>query len=292
MKRQNKESAVDGAILTEPPGGVRRRDEVHARRTATGIWEEQPLPENPYLAAACRCHGYDLMQLVQKRGYVEVLYLLFRGELPSPAQTQLLEALMIGLINLGPRHPATRAAMNAAVSRTNTGHLLPIALSVLNGAHLGGGEVVAAMRFFLAHNQMEPRAVAAELLRQTQPPSEGDWHLAPGFGSRFGGIDPLPGQLAAYLSQLPGAGPALLWGSGFAAALASQAQGWLSPGVAAAVFTDLGMPPRAGAGLFQLLSGPGLLAHGLELADKPLTAMPFLDSDHYLIADHAKAKRT
>lgn len=269
---------------------VQRREEEHARRTATAIWEEQPRAENPYLAASCRCHGYDLLELVRKRSYVEVLYLLFRGELPSPGQRELLEALMTGLINPGPRHPAARAAMNAGVSRTNTGLLLPIALSVLNGSHLGGAEVVAAMRFFLAQAGREPEMVAAELFANGLPPAEGDWHLAPGFGSRFGGIDPIPGELAGYLGQLAGAGPALRWGAGFAAALAGHDQGWLAPGVAAAVFSDLGLPPRAGAGLFQLLCGPGLLAHGLELADKPLTAMPFLDPEHYVIADHAKAK--
>lgn len=291
MRRANKDGGAGRGAQPEAAPLARRREGEHAARTVTAIWEEEPLPGNPYLAAACRCHGYDLLELVQKRGYVEVLYLLFRGELPNPGQARLLEALMIAAINPGPRHPATRAAMNAGVSRSHPGQLLPVALAVLNGNHLGAGEVVAAMRFLLAQAANPPHEVAEKLLRQARPPAAGDWHLAPGFGSRFGGRDPLPGELAAYLGELPGAGPALAWGRGFVAALAATNQGWLAPGVAAAVFADLGLPPRAGAGLFQLLSAPGLLAHGLELADKPLTAMPFLDPDHYLIDDDAKAKR-
>ena len=54
-------------------------------------------------------------------------------------------------------------------------------------------------------------------------------------------------------------------------------------GIAAAVFTDLGFSPRAGAGLFQLLGAPGLLAHGAELANKPVTAMPFVKDENYAI---------
>ena len=59
--------------------------------------------------------------------------------------------------------------------------------------------------------------------------------------------------------------------------------GWLSVGVAAAVFADLGFHPRYGAGLFQLLSAPGLLAHGMEQANKPITAMPFVSDNAYVI---------
>ena len=59
--------------------------------------------------------------------------------------------------------------------------------------------------------------------------------------------------------------------------------GWLSPGICAAVFLDLGFAPREGAGLFQLICAPGLLAHGLELADKPINSLPFLDEEKYII---------
>jgi citrate synthase len=61
--------------------------------------------------------------------------------------------------------------------------------------------------------------------------------------------------------------------------------GWLAPGIAAAVFVDIGLHPRSGAGLYQLIHAPGLFAHGLELANKPLTAMPFIKDEDYTIED-------
>jgi citrate synthase len=269
-------------MATEKPV-VQSRNEPFAERTATRIWQEVATPDNPYLAASARCHGYDLMELMQSRSFVEVLYLLFRGELPATHEAVLLEQLMIALINPGPRHPATRAAMNAGVGRTDTQHILPIALSIYGGNHLGAGEVEPAMSFFLKHHKLDPVHVANELIGNTSSPDEGDWHIAPGFGSRFGSIDPMAKKIADHLAALPGNNEALQWGSEFAAALNEHSLGWLAPAIAAAAFTDLGFSPRAGAGLFQLLGAPGLLAHGVELANKRITAMPFLKDENYVI---------
>ena len=60
---------------------VRSRNEAFTQRTATRIWHEEPSEDNPYIAASALCHGYDLFELMEKRSFVEVFYLLFRGEL-------------------------------------------------------------------------------------------------------------------------------------------------------------------------------------------------------------------
>ncbi|MCB2182960.1 MAG: hypothetical protein KQH63_13080 [Desulfobulbaceae bacterium] len=261
---------------------VRKRDEQFATRTVTRIWDEEPSAENPYLARSCRCHGYDILELARKRSFVDVLFLIFQGELPSPNKAKLLETLMIITMNLGPRHPGTRAAMNAGVGKTNTAHILPISLSVISGSHLGGEEVVEAMHFLRKKRKFSPREIADDLQNSPRP-LKGDWHIVPGFGSRFGDIDPMPQQTASLLLDLQGDWKTLQWGDDFSKAIKPHNLGWLSTGVTAAVLCDLGFHPRAGAGIFQILSAPGLFAHGLEMANKPLTAMPFLDEEHYII---------
>jgi len=274
-------------MSTDKPerGRIQSRNEPFVARTATRICEETASAENPYLNQACRYHGYELGELMQKRSFVDVLFLLLRGELPTVDQGRLFETLLIGLSNPGPRHPATRAAMSAGVGKTDPAHILPIALSVLGGKHLGGGEVTAAMAFLRQQRNKDPLSVAAEQLAAYERPAEGDWRVAPGFGSRFGGIDPLPRSMVEQLQALPGAGEALHWGSRFTKALKAKQVGWLLPAVAAAVFLDLGFHPRAGAGLFQIAAAPGLLAHGLELANQPRTAMPFPDDEYYFIEE-------
>lgn len=269
---------------------IQDRREEYAARTATRIWYEQASEDNPYLAERCRCRGYDLFDLMEKRSFVDVLYLLVRGDLPTKDQARLLETLMIAFINPGPRHPATRAAMVSGVGKADTAHILPIALSVLGGQHLGGDEVAEAMLFLKKNLKTEPGKIAANLSESTNPPEQGDWHIAPGFGTRFGGIDPIPQTIASKLLAFPGSGKALQWGEAFAKSLASLNQGWLSTGVCAAAFLDLGFMSRAGPGLFQLICAPGLLAHGVELANKPRSAMPFIDEDHYVIEPEARKK--
>lgn len=262
---------------------VKKRNVAYASRVATKIWEEQPSLQNPYLAESCRCRGYDLFELMAKRSFVDMLFLLFLGELPSKEHAKILETLMIAFINPGPRHPAARAAIYAGCGRTRTSHILPIALSVLSGDHMGGDEATAAMRFLKKHQETDPQAVVDNLLHNWNPPANGDRRIAPGFGSRFNSIDPLSQQIANKLKQLSGCGCAFQWGDAFSHLVAPQGMGWLGPGICAAVFLDLGFEPREGAGLFQLICAPGLLAHGLELADKPINSIPFLDEEHYII---------
>ena len=81
-------------------------------------------------------------------------------------------------------------------------------------------------------------------------------------------------------------GSALTWANAFAQELVRLGfGGWLMPGIAAAAYLDLGLHPKSGPGLFQWMSAPGLLAHATEMANKPLTALPFIDDSRYFIDD-------
>jgi citrate synthase len=262
---------------------VQIRKNKFVERQSTKIWWEEPSSDNPYIAANHYCHGYNLIELMKERSFIDVFFLLFNAKLPSKSQAEVLECLMSALINPGPRHAATRAAMNTAIGKTDTHQILPISLAILGGSYLGSDEVESSMRFIKKHTRKEPFGVAETLLSNTAIPEEGDCHPVAGFGSRFSGIDEFPKKIADHLLSLEGAGKNLRWCSEFVSALKPHNMGWLITGVAAATFADLGFNPRCGAGLFQLLSAPGMLAHGLELSNKPITAMPFVKDEDYLI---------
>lgn len=271
-----------GAASQNNTTKVTLRDEQFSNRIATNIWQETACAHNPYQTAQARCHGYELTDLVKHRSFIDVFYLLFRGELPSKQQSSLLEHLFISLINPGPRHPATQAAMNAGVSKVDYAHILPIALSLQGGQHLGGKEVEYAMRFLQDAQHHAPQSIAEARLNESKP-SEGDWHIIHGFGSYYGDIDPLTETLAGILLEQEAAGDVLAWCRQFVEHIRPHRLGWLPTGLAAAVLCDLGFSPRAGAGLYQIMSAPGLLAHGIELAGKPITAIPFVPQDQYVI---------
>lgn len=260
-----------------------KKNNIYSNKISTEIWHDDSVDDNPYAINVSRLHGYNILDLVNKVSFVDTLYLLFTSQLPNPDQSQLLEKLMVFLINPGPRHNATRSAMSAGVSKADHSHILPIGLIAMGGEHLGSAEVEKAIHFFNQHIDSNPQEIGVKLFDEKAFEQAGDYHIAPGFGSRFNSVDNIAIEMAQYLCKLPGAGKSLRWGNDFATEINKYDLNWLNTGIAAAVFNDLGIGAREGAGLFQLMSAPGLLAHGLEQTHKPITAMPMLEDEDYVI---------
>ncbi len=251
-----------------------------AEKISTKICYEKPNTENPFVADESYIHGYNLFDLMQNCSGIDVFYLIFRGELPSHEHSQLFNALMIGLINPGPRHPASRAAMTAAVSKSGPENILPIGLLSISGQHLGAIEAYEAAKFLENNIDCEANALAETYSLASHDENEsGKTHT--GFGTRFGSRDPLSNRLANHLAMLPAAGAHLAWGEQFTQSTSNPSLGWLTTGLAAAALLDLGFHRRDISGLFQLLSAPGLLAYGLEQSFKQVTDMPFIPDERY-----------
>jgi citrate synthase len=268
--------------MSNTKNNVKKREDLYVEKMATKICQEIPSEENPYIAKEMHLHGYNLIDLMQKKSFIDVLLLLFKGELPNQNEVELLEHLMIALIELGTRHPATRAAINVGIGKTDIIHILPVSLSVLSGTHLGAGEIEESMAF-LRQNSKKPPLSVLEAQLKNKPEEAGDWHIAAGFGSRFGSVDIIPNQIAKKLLNLAGSGRVMAWANAYATHLHSHQMGWLNTGLAAAVFTEIGIRPSIATGLFQILCTPGLLAHGVEMSPQPLTAVPFTSDENYVI---------
>ncbi|MCT6698167.1 citrate/2-methylcitrate synthase [Rheinheimera sp. 4Y26] len=242
------------------------KDFVYAAQSSSRITEEVAATDNPYLTVQQRICGYDLLELMQKRSFTDLLFLLLTGELPDAAQAQLLQQLQIALCNAGPRHPATRAVMTAAVSKARPEHLLPIGLQVLGGERQGAVAVASAW----------------QALKQQLDGISTDNQLPPaGFGQLYGEADPLMADILNQLARLPAAGPALALCRQLQQQWQPQQQGVLDVGLCAAACLDLGIGQRESIGLFQLLRAPGLLAHGMEQTHRPITASPLLADEDY-----------
>jgi citrate synthase len=263
---------------------VESRKESFEAKAKTTIWHEKSTDNHEYVVSEAFCHGYSLQSLLEKGyGITDMVFLLTRGELPTTEQRGLFDALGVALCNPGPRHPATRAAMEAAVSKTRSPHLLPISLMVMGGCHAGGG-VEAAMRFFRL-NKKKPKTELITSLLKTYAGPEQDRELVPGFGPHFGSREPLYGNLGKAIQQKFRKNKLefLSWSLEMDELLNSNKApcALKASGLAAAVFLDLGFHPRYGICLLQWLAAPGLLAHGLEMANKPITAMPFVADENY-----------
>lgn len=252
-------------------------DEQRPTSIRTRIWQEEPEPDNPFATRAAYCHGYDVYgEMLGNARWVEMLYLLFRGDAPSPAQADMLEVLALALANAGPRDPAVHAAMCGGVGGS------PAAASLMAAIAVGAGNLGGAREVFLAMEAWRDcgRDIVAwaRWLNSPEPQSASIWPIIehpPGFDPH--GVS-TPTTVAKTLRLLARFEPAanLAWLSANLGAVEEIAERPLSlTGVAAAAFVDLGFSSDQGEMLFMLLRLPGAAAHALEQREYGHKKFPF-----------------
>jgi citrate synthase len=240
----------------------KRKNEIMSR-----IWQEEAEPDNPFAARTARCHGFDVYgDMLGKARWVEMLYLLFRGEVPSPAEASLLDALALVLANPGPRDASVHAAMCGGTSGTPAAAVLMAALAVGAGQLSGGREVLLAVQDWAEcgtdrdawHQRLSARPAPAGVSAWPEP------EHPPGFDPHGVRTPLIVEQTLACLAGLS-PGTILPWLAQQRNALEDITGLPLSlTGVAAAAFADLGFSPQQAEMLHLLLRLPGAAAHALE----------------------------
>jgi citrate synthase len=248
---------------------------------SSSIWLEEPEPSNAFACRAAYCHGYDVYgEMLGSARWVDMLYLLFKGEAPSRIQAAVLETLAVALANPGPRDASVHAAMCAGVGGVPAAAALTAALAVGAGGAGGAREVFRAMQAWATCGT----DLEAWKKLWTEPASSHDvepidiWPAA----EHPAGFDPLgvetPTPIKQVLAQLArlDADSKCAW---LMKCLGSMEQAVGHPlslvGVAAAAFADLGMVPEQGEMLFLLLRLPGAAAHALEQRESGHKRFPF-----------------
>lgn len=248
------------------------REVIHTR-----IWEEVAEPDNPFAAAACYCHGYDVYGDILLNGtWIDYLYLLFTGERPTAEQRSLLERLAIALANAGPRDPAVRAAMNGGIGGSQNAACLMAALGVGAGQYGGAHEVALAIDNWEKCGRDMSRW--QERLGDTSVAEVADAWLPI---EHPAGFDPHGASCATPIRQtLDGL-----------AASGTETLAWLRQhredmenivnmplamtGVAAAAMVDLGLNSMQGEMLYLILRLPGAAVHSLEQREYGWRKYPF-----------------
>jgi citrate synthase len=253
-----------------------KKEQVHTR-----IWLEEADPQDSFATRAAYCHGYDVYgEMLGRARWVDMLYLLFRGDAPSASQAALLEALAVALANAGPRDPAVHAAMCAGTGGSTAAASLMAALAVGAGQYTGAREVFLAMQMW----ERCGNELSAWQQRISAPAEDvaGIWPACehpPGFDPHAASTALPVQQTLACLARLsPGA--SLRWLEGQRAALEAAAGMPLAlSGVAAAAFIDLGLAAEQGEMLHLLLRLPGAAAHALEQRGHGHKKFPFFALD-------------
>jgi len=243
----------------------------------TRIWQEEHEPGNEFATRVARCHGYDVYgEMLGRASWADMIYLLFRGEAPTPAQAGALDALAVALANAGPRDPAVHAAMCGGVGGSTAASCLMAALAVGAGQLGGGREVVLAMRRWQACG-LDLEAWRCDL-RSKPAPIALVWPTLehpPGFDPHALQTSALAMQTLDCLAAC-GLQARLTWLQAHREALEEAAGCPLAmTGVAAAALADLGFSPDEGEMMYLMLRLPGAAVQALEQRARGHRQFPF-----------------
>jgi citrate synthase len=217
-----------------------------------------------------RPRGYKLDELMGRASFAEVAWLVLTGDLPLPAQRQLIEALITCGVDHGVTPPS--ALTTRVVTGTGAGISQAVAAGVLaiNASH--GGAIEGCMRALLKgvklveEQELEPAAAAEVVLGALKAQGK----RMPGFGHRLHTADPRTARLRELARECGVYGKYLQLAE--AIELHFAAQGKPLPlnvdGAVAAVLCELGVAPEIGNGFFILPRVVGLIAHFHEEATR------------------------
>ena len=87
-----------------------------------------------------RLRGYPVEQLIDGVGFVEMIWLMVRGDLPTRAQASLLEKALVSAVDHGPQAPSIAAARMAATCGVGLHGAISTGVGLLGDDHGGAGQ--------------------------------------------------------------------------------------------------------------------------------------------------------
>ena len=223
-----------------------------------------------------RVRGHDVLDLMQRSTFTDVIFLLHHDRLPSPAERRLMDAILVGVADHGAGAPSCAAARLAA-SGNRQSPAAAIAAGVLTIGDEHGGAGSGCMELIAAGVDRARRDGLSfdEAATRMVDEAKNEKKRLPGFGHRVHStIDPRVNVLFTLAEDSGLAGD----GIRFARALTTAIGERIKPiplnidGALAAVLIDLGLPSMVGKLLFIVGRVAGLSAEVLEeyTREKPM----------------------
>jgi citrate synthase len=235
---------------------------------ASAWWDTSIIDIHPGQIAI---RGYPIEQLIGRVRFPEMIWLMLRGELPSRAEAELLEAALVPGVDHGPHAPSIAIARMAVTCGLPVNGAMASAINVLDDVHGGAGQQCMELYREIdaeAGPQGDPvRAAAAVIQRRLEAGEK----IVPGFGHRFHPVDPRTEPLfelvAKAVRERAVSGRYAAIGRAVEEALAAAKNHHIPmniDGITAVIFSELGFEPELGRGLFILSRSVGILAHAWE----------------------------
>ena len=211
--------------------------------------------------------GYDVTALMTRSGFTETIFLLHQGRLPSPGETRLLNAILVGVADHGAGAPSCATARLAASgNRQSLSAAIAAGILAIGDEHGGAGsacmEMIGAGIDLAAKEGISLEEAAGRVCQEARAQKR----RLPGMGHRVHTTDPRTAVLFAMARENGLAGKGIT----FIEALEQKLRDAVKPlpinidGALAAVLYDLGFPSAFGKLVFIIGRVAGLTAEVAE----------------------------
>jgi citrate synthase len=226
--------------------------------------------------AHLRVRGYDVLELMQRHSFTDMVFLLHHRRVPSAEERRVIDAMLIGGADHGPGAPSCAAARLAASgNRQSLSAALAAGVLTIGDEHGGAGsgcmELIADGLGRVRANGLSLAGAAAQIVDETRAANT----RLPGFGHRVHSeIDPRVEVLFALAREGGIAGDGVAFARELERAIAAR----IKPlplnidGAMAGILHDLGFPPMVGTLFFIISRVAGISAEVLEeyTREKPM----------------------
>ena len=235
---------------------------------ATQWWSTDIIDMKP---GVIRFRGFPIEQLIGRVSFPQMIWLMLKGDLPSPEQGALLEAALVAAVDHGPQAPSIAIGRMAVTCGLPLNGAMASAINVLDDIHGGAGEQCMELYADIAKRQDAGAGLSAAVEQGLDAFIAANGKIVPGFGHRFHPIDPRSPRLLALVDSARKdqvvSGRFAEIGRGVEAVM-QQRKGRTIPmnidGATAVIYSELGFAPALGRGLFILSRSVGILAHAWE----------------------------
>lgn len=214
--------------------------------------------------------GYPVQDVIGRFSFVQVIWLMLRGEVPEPEHARMLESALVAGVDHGPQAPSIAAARMAATCGLGLNNAVATGVNLLGDVHGGAGQQCVALLQRMADQRDDgtsAEAVAEGVVTEYRERGE----YIPGFGHRFHPRDPRRDPLLDMVREAVGGGtvdPGPLESALSLEKALEVRRGRPVPmnidGATAVVYASLGFTDDLARGLFVLSRSVGILAHAWE----------------------------
>jgi len=211
--------------------------------------------------------GYPIDQLMGRISFGEMVYLMLKGELPTPEIGKLMDAILVSSVDHGATPPSALAARTVASGGAPLTTAIAGGIMTINRHHGGAIEGCMGVLNELVTYKKERDLDALTAAREKMAEFRAKGIRVPGYGHRIHTDDPRTRRLFALTEETGVAGEYIEMAHALRQAM-KESLGRDLPmnvdGGIAAVLCELGFPPQLGNGFFAISRTVGLTAQVYE----------------------------